>query len=510
MLDKDIVQFMDILVRYIATNYMQSKSKEKEFFLFTDTLLQKTSKKDYQAAILTAQGCLYKNNQKMFDAIRLFKNAIKLTNNDYIKYTALINIGNVYFETHKYKESILFFNDALKSTIKEKSISLGSDKYFYACACLGGSYLELKEYDKALKYLKIALNNEFLINWDRVGINNNIGYTLLCMDSLSAAEVYIYKAYSSCDDQNSDAKVAVLNTMAIFLTRTNQEKKLKDVIIKIAENVDSVSRKYIKYDNYKLLGEYYERIGDYEKSINYIRKSIVVNDLIKDEEFQNKLSEFQTQYETDKLKQTLDLQKSIIKEKNKMMLLLVIGGFIIFLFLFVIAILYNEKNKAYKRLVLQSLETSNVKEFTNVLKENHSVLKNVNPKDNKSILDHEVKLPIRFSLEQLLKSEVFIENNLTLDSLAERCHTNRTYLSQIINEDYNSNFNTFINTLRVNEAKKIMLKGKSNIPLKELYKKLGFNSYSVFNESFKKLTGVTPAFYFDTLRKCANQIKKPT
>lgn len=508
-IDKDINSYVDILMLYISIYYLQSKSDNGELILFTGKLLRKSKNKDFQAAIITAQGDLYKLDQKMSDAIKLYNKAIEMTNNGTIKYIALMNIGNIYLESHKYKESIPFFNDALQMIQNGNVNNSNDERSYYISACLGASYLELKEYNHALQHLKIAIKSKSLLNRDLAGIYNNIGCAFMYMDSLSLAEGYIDKAYSFCDDQNSDYKVGILNTMANFYTLTGQDKKLRDVINKIVGQVDSVSEKYIKYDNYKLLGEYYERTGDYKKSIDYIRKSIVVNELIKDEEFQVKLSEFQAKYDTDKLKQTLGLQNVLIKGKNKMMIMMIIAGIILFLLLFTIAILYNEKNKAYKRLVLQSLETINVKEFTNVLKEDNPE-NNGNQKDYKFIQDHEVKLPIRLSLKQLLESEVYFENNLTLDSLAERCHTNRTYLSQIIHEDYNSNFNTFINTLRVNEAKKIMLNGKSNIPLKELYKKLGFNSYSVFNESFKKATGVTPAFYFDTLKECGDQIKKLT
>jgi len=62
------------------------------------------------------------------------------------------------------------------------------------------------------------------------------------------------------------------------------------------------------------------------------------------------------------------------------------------------------------------------------------------------------------------------------------------------------NFNTFINTLRINEAKQILSDKDNNIPLKELYLRLGFNTYSVFNEAFKKHVGVTPAFYLKTVK----------
>ncbi len=62
------------------------------------------------------------------------------------------------------------------------------------------------------------------------------------------------------------------------------------------------------------------------------------------------------------------------------------------------------------------------------------------------------------------------------------------------------NFNTFINMLRINEAKQMLADKNNDLPLKELYLRLGFNTYSVFNEAFKKHVGVTPAFYLRTIK----------
>ena len=101
----------------------------------------------------------------------------------------------------------------------------------------------------------------------------------------------------------------------------------------------------------------------------------------------------------------------------------------------------------------------------------------------------------------MANTKVYLEPNLLIKTLAEKCETNRSYLSQFINERYNMNFSTFINTLRVNEAKQILSDKNNDIPFKELYLRLGFNTYSVFNEAFKKHVGVTPAFYLKTVKE---------
>jgi len=66
----------------------------------------------------------------------------------------------------------------------------------------------------------------------------------------------------------------------------------------------------------------------------------------------------------------------------------------------------------------------------------------------------------------------------------------------IINRHFGANFYTFINSYRIEEAKK-MLKdsAKKDITITEIYLAVGFNSKSVFYTFFKKLEGMTPTKY---------------
>ena len=125
--------------------------------------------------------------------------------------------------------------------------------------------------------------------------------------------------------------------------------------------------------------------------------------------------------------------------------------------------------------------------------------KNVS-KHNHILLDEKIKSQIETALNYQLDIKIFITPDITLKILAQKCHTNRSYLSQFINERYTMNFNTFINSLRINEAKQILSDPNNRLPLKELYLRLGYHSYSVFNEAFKRHVGVTPAFYLKTIK----------
>jgi AraC-like DNA-binding protein len=67
-------------------------------------------------------------------------------------------------------------------------------------------------------------------------------------------------------------------------------------------------------------------------------------------------------------------------------------------------------------------------------------------------------------------------------------------LSQVINEQFSSNFNDFINSYRVEDAKKMLMDPEGrNFTIASIAYDSGFNTLSAFNVAFKKFTGVTPS-----------------
>ena len=100
-------------------------------------------------------------------------------------------------------------------------------------------------------------------------------------------------------------------------------------------------------------------------------------------------------------------------------------------------------------------------------------------------------------LDRVMQEErYFREPDITLDLLAQKIGTTPKKLSQIINEDYRQNFFDFINTLRIEEAKRLMRdRTDPKTTVLEIMFACGFNSKSSFNALFKKKTGVTPSAY---------------
>ena len=99
-------------------------------------------------------------------------------------------------------------------------------------------------------------------------------------------------------------------------------------------------------------------------------------------------------------------------------------------------------------------------------------------------------------MEQLLKehceaTRLYLENDLTLQMLAQAMGTNRSYLSQYFSRQ-GVTYNTYINGLRINHfisrCRELAAAGQ-DIPIQQLALESGFGSYRTFSRAFLQRTG---------------------
>jgi ligand-binding sensor domain-containing protein/AraC-like DNA-binding protein len=92
--------------------------------------------------------------------------------------------------------------------------------------------------------------------------------------------------------------------------------------------------------------------------------------------------------------------------------------------------------------------------------------------------------------------KVYRDEKLTLLSLAEKLSILRYQLSLILNDHLKSNFNDYINSYRIEEAKEILESTEAeDKTITAIAIDVGFNSQTTFFKVFKKYTGMTPSQY---------------
>ena len=118
-------------------------------------------------------------------------------------------------------------------------------------------------------------------------------------------------------------------------------------------------------------------------------------------------------------------------------------------------------------------------------------------KYEKSPLTVQTKNDILQRLEDLMiKEKMFLNSSITLGEIADKLSVIPRYLSQVINELKGQNFYDFVNSYRIEEAKKILSDpSHDDEKILAVLFESGFNSKSVFNTVFKKITGITPSEY---------------
>lgn len=82
---------------------------------------------------------------------------------------------------------------------------------------------------------------------------------------------------------------------------------------------------------------------------------------------------------------------------------------------------------------------------------------------------------------------------ISLDTLSRELGVCRFYVSRIFSQVLHVGFCEYVNTLRVNYAKELLI--TSDLGILEIAMQSGFQSQQTFNRAFKEICGVTPAFY---------------
>ena len=95
--------------------------------------------------------------------------------------------------------------------------------------------------------------------------------------------------------------------------------------------------------------------------------------------------------------------------------------------------------------------------------------------------------------ECMSQEEAFLNRKLTLSELALRVGTNRTYLSNYINQTLNLTFFDYINNWRLNYAKDLLV--STNLKLVVIAERSGFNSLSTFRRCFLHQFNLSPSAY---------------
>ncbi|GGW28962.1 helix-turn-helix domain-containing protein [Arenibacter certesii] len=193
------------------------------------------------------------------------------------------------------------------------------------------------------------------------------------------------------------------------------------------------------------------------------------------------------------------------KAQNEKINLIVVVLILLFLISCLAIYSYLKVRQKNNILVNRTIELAEIqlkiqKELAGFLKtERNGSDTNLNKIQN--AIDKDVKEIIMFKLNKLEKGIFFLDPNCNLHLLSEQLKTNPKYLSQVINQEKKTNFNNYINELRINYLLPKLLTDPDyrNSKLSYIAVSLGYNNLNTFNSAFKKRMGILPSKFINEL-----------
>lgn len=273
---------------------------------------------------------------------------------------------------------------------------------------------------------------------------------------------------------------AGLGVNAIY--NTHNYRDAEDYLNKAVSQVDKTGLEDMRGRLYLLMLKLYVRTGDTKKHDDLVNKFLWHVNLMNTEEARISYEQVRAFYEIEELTQNQLKLESDIRQRNfQLISLLTILSVII---LSAIALWLMYRRQIRYRQSLFSLNLADIKPHSPVSAD----------VDNNPTAESE-NSGKRFSeiLHLLEEKKLFLDSGLNIQAVSTMLGTNQKYVSQAVNKHGGTNFSTFINRMRVAEARRLMLTEEGTLlSLGLIAERSGFNNLVSFHRQFKDITGFTP------------------
>lgn len=415
---------------------------------------------------------------------------------------ALSGLASIYFN----KGDNSGFDYALASYRKARELK--EERELYVPTSNMANYLfNQNKLPEALKYLKESdgIASGLHMDSERSYINSFYGDIYGAMGRNTEAEKYYRLGIS--DDKASSKYDRIYSRIcyAIFLMRENRaEEALRQL-----SDAEALSEGYrvqsFRIQIYNLLSSIYEHKGDYRKGLDYYRLGAEMRDSIFTREKEREFTLLDLRYKVSE-EQRLNAEQSMeIMRKNRtlaagaavavLLLALLIGGFFY----------YKRRMRDYRATVTRSLENAETERRLREQLEKALADRRKNASQKTSGLSDSKRQEMFATLERMMNEEkIYRQTDLSLEKTAAMLQTNRTYLSQIINEETEGSFSTYINSFRLREAIELLSDPDNDAPLKNIGLEVGFSSPSNFYSLFRQKVGVSPSVFRSNVKNIKN------
>jgi AraC-like DNA-binding protein len=432
----------DIFLNLMAyANETRKYNPNRAFKLIQDADISLINKSNFERGIYSITlGSISIISENPTMAIKHYKSALqnfKQTDSKYYKASSIMSLGRAYTALGDLDSGRVFFHKAQQLvSIDFPDLSLKIQLNQAVNRKLA------KDYNQAERLFKKSLSMNY----------NSMEDYVFCRTQANLAEIYTLT--------NQFNKADSLYSLALSLAIKNN----------------------LRADQYRIHNELsilHQKQGDYKKGLIHrnladsIRKH---SELIS---ISDQMAKLDKKFEIDILAQKTELKEKLLFTEKKMnTYLFTILSFLCILLFVVIYQMIKLRRK--NTILINNRKKSSQKKKTPPISES----------------DNKITVLLK-KLDSIQRDEsIILDNSLTMDKLAKKLNTNRTYLSEAINLGYQISFSKWINQIRINKACDLLLDSSNDkFSLDTIANMVGFTSISSFNTNFKKITGITPSYF---------------
>ncbi len=247
---------------------------------------------------------------------------------------------------------------------------------------------------------------------------------------------------------------------------------------------------------YKILAGAYKETGDFELANTYFEKYI--NTKKEFSQIQDDISSTLREKEIKEFKAELKKLEEEKRSKNIAINILILGSSVSILILLMLLLRFYRIRK--RNEVRFEHLMSKLKEKENKVIDSKDIdLEESSTNEIAADVTHQILT----GLTELEEKKYYLRQDCNSYNVAKKIKTNTSYLSKVVNQEFEKNFNTYINDLRINHAI-IQLKEDNKFrsySIQSIAEEIGYKSADSFTKYFKLRTGLNPSFYIKQLNQ---------
>lgn len=250
----------------------------------------------------------------------------------------------------------------------------------------------------------------------------------------------------------------------------------------------------------------YEKMGDYVNALDFLKQYQHSMDSLWITEQGTVLNRYRIENEALLNRTTLERQQNELDTRYRSIIVLFIIGGVLLGVICLLWYFYRRKEMLVRSIVAREKESILRERLLRQALEQARAESAMAEKNTSTVIGEEKMedIMVRFN-ELMAERRAYTDSSISIKSVAEELHTNRTYLSQAINRTFGKSFPQVLAEYRVRAAIEMMGNPQCDLPLKAIAAEVGFSSSSVFFTTFRNIVGMTPAAYRNNQDKMSTE-----